>query len=233
MPGRAGPRALSPTTTISAAVTIGWLLCAPATNARTTSPELDAYRDFVRHSEARRLLTVARDAMERYWSESTPVDSTAAVPVWPDAPVGVYLSLIDRTGTRACVGSATPYRAGLSETVRALAIESLQADRRRPPIRREEVPFLRIVIAFAGSGERVADPMDVDPGQEGLRITSGSASIAFLPGEARTVSWALREAKRVGVIRGDEQAAEFHRFPVVTLSEPIPPPSAEEEPDEP
>src|SRR5688572_13420320 len=127
MPGRTGRRGLSPTGSLLAAVTIGWLLCVPAANARTTSPELDAYRDFVRHSDARRLLTVARDAMERYWSESTSVDSTAAPPVWPDAPVGVYLSLVDRTGTRACVGSATPYRAGLSETVRALAIESLQA----------------------------------------------------------------------------------------------------------
>jgi AMMECR1 domain-containing protein len=233
VPRRAGLRVLSLTGSILAAITIGWILCVPAANARTTSPELDAYRDFVRHSEARRLLTVARDAMESYWSESKCVDSTAAAPVWPDAPVGVYLSLVDRTGTRACVGSATPYRAGLSETVRALAIESLHADRRRPPIGREEVPSLRIVIAFAGSGERVADPMDVDPGQEGLRITSGSASMAFLPGEARTVSWALREAKRVGVIQGSEQTAEFHRFPVVTLSEPTPPPSPEEEPDEP
>jgi hypothetical protein len=110
MPGREGPLALSPTTTISAAVTIVRLLCIPAANARTTSPELDAYRDFVRHSEPRRLLTVARDAMEHHWSGSTSADSTAAAPVWPD------------------VGSATPYRAGLSETVRALAIESLHAE---------------------------------------------------------------------------------------------------------
>jgi AMMECR1 domain-containing protein len=231
MSRRAGPAVLSRTAWILAAAAIASVSPAPGANARTPSPELDAYRDFVRRPEARRLLAVARDAMERYWGAAASVDSTSA-PVWPDAPVGVYLSLVDRTGTRACVGSAIPLRAGLSETVRALAIESLQADRRRPPIRREEIASLRIVIAFAGSGERVADAMDVDPGREGLRITSGSASMAFLPGEARTVSWALREAKRVGVLHGSDPTAEFHRFPVVTLSEPIPPPPTEE-PDAP
>ena len=231
MPSRAGRAALSLAVSILTASAIALLSSIPGANARTPSPELDAYRDFVQRPEARRLLAVARDAMERYWGGAASVDSTTA-PVWPDAPVGVYLSLVERTGTRACVGSAAPIRAGLSETVRALAIESLQADRRRPPIRREEIASLRIVIAFAGSGERVADPMDIDPGREGLRITSGSASMAFLPGEARTVSWALREAKRVGVLHGGEDTAEFHRFPVVTLSEPIPPPPTEE-PDAP
>lgn len=215
---------------ILAASMLSQLAPAPSASAQATSPELEAYREFVRHPDAQRLLAVARDAMERYWDPASQKDSTAAPPpTWPDAPVGVYLSLVDGTGTRACVGSATPYRAGLSRTVSALAIEALQADRRRPPIRREELPSLRIVIAFAGTGERVADPMVVDPGREGLRITSGSRSIAFLPGEARTVSWALREAKRVGVLQGDDPAAEFQRFPVVILSEPIPPPHLPEE----
>jgi AMMECR1 domain-containing protein len=202
---------------------------APVADARTASPELDAYRVFVQRPEARRLLAVARNAMERYWEDARTVDPG---PAWPDAPVGVYLSLVDRAGTRACVGNSTPYRAGLSETVRTLAIESLQADRRRPPVRREELATVRVVIAFAGLGERVADPMDVDPGTEGLRVTSGSASMAFLPGEARTVSWALQEAKRVGVLKADGHSAEFHRFAVVTLSEPIPP-SLKEDPDAP
>jgi AMMECR1 domain-containing protein len=203
-----------------------------AADARTDTPGLDAYRDFAQRPEGRRLLAVARDAMRGYWDGAQGADTSAALS-WPGAPVGVYLSLVDASGTRACVGSTTPYRGGLPETVRALAIEVLQADRRRAPIRREEVATLRIVIAFAGSGERVSDPMEIDPGREGLRITSGSRNIAFLPGEARTVAWALREAMRVGIISEKDENPEFHCFPVVTLSEPIPSPPPEEDADAP
>jgi len=119
----------------------------------------------------------------------------------------------------------TPYRGGLVETVRALAVQSLQADRRRPPIRREELPALRVIISFAGAAEEVTDPMQVNPGREGLLVSSTGGSVAFLPGEARTVAWALQEARRIGVLRGPTESATFYRFPVVVLAEAPPPPS--------
>jgi hypothetical protein len=111
--------------------------------------------------------------------------------------------------------------------VEALAVLALHADRRRPPVRREELSQLRIVLAFAGEGEAVLDPMEVDPGREGLLVTTPRGNVAFLPGEARTVSWALREARRIGVLAGSPREASFRRFPVVTLEEPV-----EVEPDE-
>jgi AMMECR1 domain-containing protein len=199
----------------------------------------DAYRAFVRSPPASHLLTIARDAMRRHWGErTTGAPRDAADISWPAAPRGVYFSLTDGLSTRACVGSVTPYRGGLVQTVRALAVQSLQADRRRPPIRREELPDLRIIISFAGVGESVADPMQVDPGREGLLISSSGGSVAFLPGEARTVAWALREARRIGVLRGPLEGAAFYRFPVVVLAEappPVsqtPPPSQVENPND-
>ena len=73
-------------------------------------------------------------------------------------------------------------------------------------------------VSFAGRPEPVADPMEVAPAHEGLLITSGRGSIAFLPGEARTISWALREARRVGLLdrSGD---ASYQRFQVVALKD--------------
>jgi hypothetical protein len=44
--------------------------------------------------------------------------------------------------------------------------------------------------------------------------------VAFLPGEARTVSWALREARRIGVLAGPVSEARCSRFEVVTLQGP-------------
>jgi hypothetical protein len=61
--------------------------------------------------------------------------------------------------------------------------------------------------------------MTVQPALEGLLVSGPHGSVAFLPGEARTVSWALREARRIGVI-ADSHEATFQRFDVVTVEEP-------------
>jgi len=195
-------------------------LLAPAlSSAAVTDPTLDAYRAFARSPSAKRLLAVARDAMRCHWGERAARDTTE-IP-WPGAPRGVYVTLSDGHSTRACVGSATPYRGGLVETVRALAMQSLQADRRHPPVRREELDTLRLFISFAGSPDAVTDPMQIDPGREGLLISSSNGSVAFLPGEARTVRWALLEARRIGILQGPTESVAYSRFPVVVLAEPL------------
>ena len=213
------------------------LWAAIATGAPYAGPEhagpLDAYRAFARSPAATALLAEARAAMCAYFDPaSVPTRprtghlqrpdgaATDTMPAWPGAPVGVYVTLVDGHTTRACVGSDAPLGATLSETVRALAAQALRADRRRPPIRRDELDHLRIVLAFAGSGSPVSDPMAVEPAREGLLVTSARGSVAFLPGEARTVAWALRESRRIGVLDGAVSSASYRRFPVVVLSEP-------------
>ncbi|HEX6030175.1 MAG TPA: AMMECR1 domain-containing protein [Tepidiformaceae bacterium] len=190
---------------------------------RAGSSGEDPYAMFARSPQGARLLVIARESMGAHWSDSPSRADTVDIP-WPAAPRGIYISLTDGQGTRACVGNATPYRGSLVETVRALAVQSLQADRRHPPVRREELPGLRIVISFAGPAEALTDPMQVDPGRDGLLVSSSGGSVAFLPGEARTVAWALHEARRIGVIRGPMEDARYYRFPVIVLAE-VPPPS--------
>ncbi|MBI5711120.1 MAG: AMMECR1 domain-containing protein, partial [Candidatus Eisenbacteria bacterium] len=97
-------------------------------------------RDFARTPAAARLLALARGAMESYWS-GAPVD-TAGVPDWPGEPGALYVSLARGRATRACVGSVVPPRGALAECVRALALDALRADPRRPPVRREEMATL-------------------------------------------------------------------------------------------
>jgi AMMECR1 domain-containing protein len=178
---------------------------------------LAPYRTLARSPEATRLLAVARGALERHWSGEPP--DTAPAPDWPGAPTALYLSLVRGRTTRACVGSPVAPRGTLAASVRALAEAAVASDPRRPPLRRDELVGVRIVLAFAGAGEPVADPMSVDPGREGLLIGGPRGHVAFLPGEARTVAWALREARRAGVLDASA-SAEYFRFPVVTLAEP-------------
>jgi AMMECR1 domain-containing protein len=218
---------LAARTTLAAGFVLSvWV--APAV-AAPLDPALAPYRELARSPQARSLLAVARAALERHWS-AAPVD-TAHAPDWPGAPTALYLSLVRGGVTRACVGHAAPPRGSLAECVRALAEAALAADPRHPPLRRDELATLRIVLAFAGAGAPVADPMSVDPGREGLLVGGARGHLAFLPGEARTVAWALREARRAGVLDAT-QPAEFTRFPVVTITEPESPSHGGEAADE-
>jgi AMMECR1 domain-containing protein len=209
---------------------------APARPARAATDALAPYRSLARSAAGARLAALARRAIDEYFRggvgdslgpapDSLAARETLAAPDWPGPPTGLYLSLVDGAATRACVGSAQPVGGSLPETVRALATQVLSADPRRPPVRADELRRLRVVIAFAGPGEPIADPMSVNPARDGLLVRGARGSVAFLPGEARTVSWALREARRLGVIEGSWRDAGYERFAVVTVTEPAGPPA--------
>lgn len=190
------------------------VLLAPAVSADT----LDPYRTLARDPAATRLLVAARAAMHAHFGGTDVVPAMPPAPDWPAAPSGLYLTLADGRATRACVGAATPPAGTLAESIRHLAVQALQFDRRRAPVRADELDRLRIVIAFASAPQPIADPWSLAPMREGLLVTTARGSVAFLPGEARTIAWALREARRAGL--GDLRDAGFARFDVVTLAEP-------------
>jgi AMMECR1 domain-containing protein len=148
----------------------------------------------------------------------SPGDSVSALP-WPAAPVAVYVTLTRSAETRACVGRPASSESSLGGTVVALATDALTTDRRHPPVRADELDGLRLVIAFTDEGEPIADPFTVDPGRDGLLVSSPRGDVAFLPGEARTVRWALREARRIGIVRAGSLDVTYRRLTVVTLSE--------------
>lgn len=146
--------------------------------------------------------------------------AAAAAPDWPGSPRPLYVTLAHGSITRACVGSDTPLAGTLTESLRALGAQLATQDLRHPPLRSDELDSLRLVIAFAGDAQPVAEPQSVDPMHEGLKIESEHGSVAFLPGEARTVAWALREARRIGVIAGRDSEARYSRFDVVVIQGP-------------
>jgi len=197
------------------------LALAPAVCA-SAGDELAPYRALAGTPRAGAVLAAARAAIARYFDPLAPAPADSVVPDWPGPPSGLYVSLLRGAGTRACVGSLTPLAGTLAENLRRLAPQVVSADPRRPPVRREELAALRLVVAFAGPGELIADPMLVRPGREGLLVTTPRGSVAFLPGEARTVAWALREARRIGIL-GRASDASFQRFAVVVLKEDLAP----------
>ncbi len=190
------------------------LIALLTTGVQTEAPELEAYRVFARSAATAQVVAAAREGMCSATGDYTPADQVALE--WPAAPRPVYVTLVRGRTTRACVGTDTPMGT-LAETVRALGGRVMDADRRRDPVRFDELAGLRMVIAFAGDGMRIADPYALDPAREGLKIETDRGAVAFLPGEARTVRWALSEARRIGVLAGPISEARFTRFPVVII----------------
>lgn len=225
VPGMAAGRSAASTV----AVLVLAACLAPGARAARGAGALAPYRDLARGPAAARVLALARSAMEGHWSGAAP--DTAGVPDWPGEPAALYVSLVRGHVTRACVGSPAPPRGTLAESVRELALAVLASDTRRPPVRRDELAGLRIVVAFAGPGEPVADPARVDVAREGLLVGGPDRHVAFLPGEARTAAWAVREARRVGALEPGTPP-EYQRFDVVTVIEPEKKPPGGGSPDE-
>ena len=179
----------------------------------------------LRHTPAGdRLLEIARGVLSGTEDAATPAApgdraAPAKLEVLPAPPPALIVTLRNGPVTRACVGQEPPASGDLAEAVRRLAAEARTGDRRRPPVRAEELESLSVVIGFADAGIPLQHVSELDPGREGLLIETDRGRVAFLPGEARTVSWAMREARRIGVLAGAESNARVYRFDVVTLSE--------------
>lgn len=192
-----------------------------ATAPGAGAPELEPYRVLAADRAAgERLLEVARAGLETTLGLAPAEAAGAGAPEWPGSPRPLYVTLARGRATRACVGADAPPGGSLAASLRILGGRLADADRRRPPVRADELDSLRLVVAFAGDPQPVADPMSLDPMREGLKIETDRGAVAFLPGEARTVAWAIREARRIGVLAGPLSEARCSRFDVVTLQGP-------------
>lgn len=191
---------------------------ATATWAAPDAPELEPYRALARRRGAvDSVLTTVRAALLAA-VEGADVPAPRA-PEWPGSVRPLYVTLVRGRATRACVGSDGP-SGSLAESLAHLGDELATHDRRHPPLGEGELDTLRLVVAFAGDPHAVADPLTVDPVHEGLKIETDRGAVAFLPGEARTVAWALGEARRIGVLAGRASDARYSRFSVVVMQGP-------------
>ncbi len=186
------------------------------TSARAVAPELAPYAAYARSAAGQQLLAAVREALCVAAGRCDSLRTSA--PDWPAAPRPLFVTLARGRVTRACLGSEQP-QGTLCETARRVAADAMVADRRHAPIDPAELDDLRVIVAFTGADQPLADPYAVDPMREGLRIESEHGAVAFLPGEARTVAWALAEARRIGVL-GAMSEARFVRFQAVVWSGP-------------
>ena len=97
----------------------------------------------------------------------------------------------------ACFGGFTPRKANLGDEIAENIRLALINDSRSRNISRAQVIAAGVQITFPiGQPVRVTSYSVIDPASEGMFIESTSAGVAFVPGEAKTASWAFREGMR-------------------------------------
>lgn len=96
----------------------------------------------------------------------------------------------------ACAGGFVPRTPDLGREIGANVGQALLMDPRSNRIDRKTARAARVLITFPSTPRPVASPDAVNPTREGLFVENGRFGVAIVPGEARTASWAFREALR-------------------------------------
>jgi AmmeMemoRadiSam system protein A len=105
---------------------------------------------------------------------------------WLDEPRAVFVTLEKHGELRGCVGQLEP-RAPLSDAVKDAARAAAFDDSRFPPLRKEELPEVRIEVSVLSPLERLdvrteQEALDaLRPGVDGLVLTWGQRSAVFIP----------------------------------------------------
>ncbi|NVN90755.1 MAG: AMMECR1 domain-containing protein [Desulfuromonadales bacterium] len=118
----------------------------------------------------------------------------------------------------ACFGGFSPRRASLGEEIDENVRLALKNDARSRGVSRETARSAGVQITFPlGQPQRVDDYRSIDPLREGMFVENGDSGVAFVPGEARTASWAFREAlRRLNV--ADPAGVRVYRFRAEEIS---------------
>ena len=131
-------------------------------------------------NESRRaLLERARRAVAEALDGRRP---PAALSEDPDLnqPAAVFVTLTASGALRGCIGGTEP-RLPLADAVADAALSAAFADRRFPPVTREELPALRFEISILGALRRAAGPGGVREGRDGVVLSRDGRGGLFLP----------------------------------------------------
>jgi AMMECR1 domain-containing protein len=166
-------------------------------------------------TESTALLAYARDCLlARLEGASTPAPPGFAT----KRQRACFVTFFRAKRVFACFGGFSPRRANLAEEISENVRLALKNDARSRAVSYETALSAGVQITFPiGQPERVDDYRSIDPLREGMFVESGDNGVAFVPGEARTASWAFREAlRRLGV--KDPAAVQVGRFRAEEIS---------------
>jgi AmmeMemoRadiSam system protein A len=137
--------------------------------------------------QQRRLLSIAREAVEQYVKTGRTLEVEETDPVLM-RPGAAFVTLTKGGALRGCIGSLTA-DAPLAETVRTRAIDAATHDPRFGPVQAKEIAELEIEISVLSPVRRVDSAEEIDISRHGVIVSSGSRQGVFLPQVAAETGW--------------------------------------------
>lgn len=105
---------------------------------------------------------------------------------------GSFVTLTKDGSLRGCIGYIQPVDY-LFRQVYALAREAAFHDWRFPPVKEEELPFIRADVSVLSEFMKIASLNEFVPGRDGIMMIKGTARALFLPEVAQETGWSRDE----------------------------------------
>ncbi|HAF95650.1 MAG TPA: hypothetical protein DCG50_06355 [Elusimicrobia bacterium] len=126
------------------------------------------------------LLAQARKNIEDYAKNGriTPLPMSQRLEF--NQPAAVFVTLTENGRLRGCIGSMEP-GAALADAVGAYAVSAAFNDPRFSPVKRNELPKIKIEISILSPLKRIASYAEVEPRRHGVYVVRGAKSGTYLP----------------------------------------------------
>jgi len=108
---------------------------------------------------------------------------------------GIFVTLSRGGKTRACWGSVNAQEGNLVAATALACEEALTKEYRYPPIRKNELDFLKCQVTVIDRIEPVSKNATLNPMVDGLMVRSGGKGAVLLPGEARDPHYQVMQCK--------------------------------------
>lgn len=176
--------------------------------------------DFSDHQNTLRepAIKLARDAVHAFLVEGKRAPAPRKLPILFTHKAAVFVTIAKNGRRRGCKGVFEPATTCLKDEIIRAAIGAATGDIRYRPIRSNELDELTFSVSIVGPLKHVQDPAAYSCFHYGLLLRGATASGVILPGEAKTNSWRLAEAKRQAHIRRGEHY-EIFVFETLALHE--------------
>ncbi len=121
----------------------------------------------------------------------------AEAPPWTsEMQQACFVTFFSGNRVIACAGGFHPRTSCLGREIEENIRQALHMDVRAKRIDRRTALAARVLITFPGEPRPVLSHDEVDPSRLGLFLENDRFGVAIVPGEAKTASWAFREALR-------------------------------------
>jgi AmmeMemoRadiSam system protein A len=142
-------------------------------------------------NQRKRLLEIARQAIETYLKSGKKLELTEQDPILLKE-MGAFVTLNKHGELRGCIGNLVGQQP-LYLTVRDMAVEAAVGDPRFAPVDLSELKDIEIEISVLSPLERVDSADKIEMGKHGVLVRRGFNSGVFLPQVATETGWSKEE----------------------------------------